>query len=202
VDTTSDDGNCGACGTSCGGSTQCVSSVCVSPPAESTVFVSSQVYQGGALSGLSGADATCQSLATAAKLKGSFRAWLSDSKTAASARFAHWSTPYVLVDGTKVASNWSGLTSGTLLHAIDETESGGAAPAGTIQAGAVWTNTNTDGTKYSSTDCVDWTSPSGTVSSFHFGNASSSAGAWTLDTSSSRTGNFCSDTAALYCISQ
>jgi hypothetical protein len=205
VDTTTDDSDCGACSNACTGGTQCVSSACATPPLRTIVFVSSQVYAGGSFGGLAGADTECQSLASAAALgtPSTFKAWLSDATVDASSRFGHWSTPYVLSDlSTTVANDWTTLTSGTLLHAIDMTESGGSPPTGNMPAAAVWTNTTTTGSAYSKTDCSDWTSTTASVSMFHVGTATESTSAWTLDPSHSYTGNFCGDTAAIYCVGQ
>jgi hypothetical protein len=174
------------------------------PAAGNVVFVSSMAYQAANLGGLSGADAKCQALALQANLAGTFKAWLSDSQVSAATRLAHSALPYVLVDGTLVASDWSQLTSGSLAHPIDRTETGGPPPTGGVPGvlDAVWTNTKDDGTIYSITDCGDWSSPS-QLSLFHFGSASKSTGAWTLDTTNTETGSWCAGfTAALYCIAQ
>ena len=200
VDTTSDDANCGACGHMCGATQACASSMCLDPPAQSIVFVSSQAYAGGSLGGLAGADAKCQSLAQAAGLAGTFKAWLSDSTTDAAARITHWPTPYVLADSTQVASNWTQLVSGSLASAISKTEAAGTPPSGSIGGNLVWTNTTSSGTKYSSTDCGDWKQANGTVSNFHFGDPTQNGGAWTLNMQGTYTGNFCSGTAPIYCI--
>jgi hypothetical protein len=205
IDTTTNDANCGACGNACTGSAQCIASVCATEPTRSIVFVSSQVYAAGALGGLAGADATCQSLAAAASLgtSSTFKAWLSDANQDATSRFGHWTTPYVLADlSTQVASDWTSLTSGALVHAIDMTETGGAPPTGTMPAAATWTNTTTSGGTYSKIDCSNWTSKTATVSLFHVGTATAATSAWTLDPSHSYTGNFCNDTAAIYCVGQ
>src|SRR5262249_60557677 len=87
------------------------------PPSGKLVFVSSTTYTGN-LGGLSGADAKCQSLATSAGHAGTFKAWLSDDVTDAKSRLTHSTMPYVLVDGTIVATGFTDLTSGTLRHAI------------------------------------------------------------------------------------
>jgi hypothetical protein len=61
------------------------------------VFVTSTIYM-GYLGGLDGADAKCQSVANAAQLGGTFKAWLRDDTTAARDRLNHATGPYVLVD--------------------------------------------------------------------------------------------------------
>jgi hypothetical protein len=199
VDLSSAQNDCGKCGNACMGKDACLNGQCAPSPSQSVVFVSSTVVVAGNIGGLSGADAICQSLAQGAGLSGNFKAWLSDSVTDAASRFAHWSTPYVLPGGAQVASNWTQLVSGSVSHAIDQTESKGAAPKGSMGNGLVWTNTNSNGTKYISL-CSDWTSTSGVVNNWHFGNAAKSTASWTLDTQSLFAGSMCSQTAALYCI--
>jgi hypothetical protein len=55
--------------------------------------------------------------------------WLSDDQTTAIGGICATSASFVLVGGTTVvAEGTSGLTSGTLLNAIDETETGHSAP--------------------------------------------------------------------------
>jgi hypothetical protein len=140
------------------------------------IFVTSQVYTAD-LGGLSGADAKCQALADAAGLGGTFKAWLSDSKTDARDRVTHVGDPYTLADGvTVVAPDWHYLMNtpnGTMLeHAIDRTETMNPAPTnGTINCGSgpsAWTATVADGTLLQGVDCSplnecltcnDWSSP-------------------------------------------
>jgi hypothetical protein len=57
-----------------------------------------------------------------------------------------------LLDGSIIANNWTGLTSGTLLHPINLDETG-AVPAGDTE---VWTGTNADGTSTTPDTCRDW----------------------------------------------
>jgi hypothetical protein len=121
------------------------------------VFISS-VGSTGSLGGLTGADAFCQSRATAADLPGAYMAWLSDTTGSPSTRFTKATVPYVLVNGTTVAANWTALTSGTLAHAIDLSETGG--PPGHTQ---VWSHTLLDGTAggfQPEGHCENWTSSS------------------------------------------
>lgn len=136
----------------------CVENKCVEPK---TVFVTSTLYKGD-LGGLSGADAKCQERAKDAGLDGDFKAWLSDSKTSAASRFSHPNVPYVLVDGTILAKDWSAWISGDLEAPIQRTEYGQwptpvAHPPGCATS-IVWTNTTEDGS-IAATDrsCADWT---------------------------------------------
>ena len=89
------------------------------------VFVSSTTHSGN-LGGLSGADTTCQNLANAAGLPGTYRAWLSDNTQSPSTRFATSTGAYALVNGVTIAASWTDLTDGTLASPITVTELGGA----------------------------------------------------------------------------
>jgi hypothetical protein len=110
------------------------------------VFVTSGTWNGN-LGGLSGADSKCQSAASAASLPGTYRAWLSSSGDSVLDRFenAGTATPFYLVDGTtKVVDDWGDLTDGSLDHAIGRDETGAS-----VGATYAWTNTQEDGTAYS-----------------------------------------------------
>jgi hypothetical protein len=171
------------------------------PPSPKTVFVTSQAYTGD-LGGLAGADAKCQALAAAAGLPGTYFAWVSDFFGSPSTRFSRAGRPYRLVDGSVVADDWKALTSGTLRHAIDLTETGGAPPmtasCSPLDSGAlVWTDTSPDGSfggeGYS---CGDWTDAFGDGSSL--GLSSDALTSWTLHCVPIR----CAANAALYCFEQ
>ncbi len=151
-------------GTTCVGGT-CQGGTCVpSPPPPTcgaggpcTVFLSSSTFQGN-LGGLSGADAKCQALASAAGLPGTYRAWLSDATSAPSSRFVRSTGPYRLVDGTTIALNWADLTDGSpLLATITMTETGGD-DGGNSNA---WSNTQPNGQVLpfgapNRADCLNW----------------------------------------------
>ena len=87
------------------------------------LFVTSTV-QNGNLGGLSGADATCNSLASAAGLGGTFQAWLADSTQSPSTRQSQTGEPYVRTDGTAIADNWTDLIDGDIDVAISRDENG------------------------------------------------------------------------------
>ncbi len=137
------------------------------------VFVSSDTSNGD-FNGLEGADNFCQELADDAGLEGVFLAWLSGEGGPA-ARFSISSLPYVLVDGTLVAVGWSGLSSGALLHPIDQTELGDtptltnalffncAYPGYEQSFPAVFTNVFEDGSDQGQNDCVGWNSSEGSA---------------------------------------
>jgi hypothetical protein len=102
------------------------------------------------------ADAICASTAANVGFAGTWLSWTSDSTTSPAMRFQQATVPYLLLDGTIVADDWTQLTSGTILVPIDIDETGGS------QTGVeVWTGTATDGT-YSGNSCMDWTSTAST----------------------------------------
>jgi len=77
----------------------------------------------GGNTGLAAADAVCQARAVAGGLGGSFKAWLASSATSAVDRFTN-NSPWVRIDGVKVADNKADLTDGTLFSAINQDEFG------------------------------------------------------------------------------
>lgn len=127
---------------------------CDVPGGSCLVFVTSTTHTGN-LGGLAGADAICQARADAAGLGGTFRAWLSDSTTAARDRLTRAGVPYVRVDGVQVAANFADLTDGALMQPILLTEGGAVDPQG-----AVWTGTTPAG-ELSVATCLDWRSGGG-----------------------------------------
>ena len=115
-----------------------------------TVFVTSGTFNGN-LGGIAGADAKCQAAANSSSSivpPGSYLAWLSGTSFSPALRFTHSIQRYVLpgADEFTVANNYTDLTDGALLHAINIDETGsGVSPAGT--PGTTWTATDADGTK-------------------------------------------------------
>src|SRR5690606_24810944 len=166
------------------------------------VFVSSQMYDGN-LGGLAGADAKCQALADAANLPGTYMAWVSTNEANGSpaTRFTQSPTPYVKVDGVKVADNWADLIDGVLDSAIDKTELGGAPPIGDTScngggSATVWSATNTNGTFIDvgiDYNCTNWTSNELIPSLW--GLATDPNSAWTNWCS----GGICSWVSPIYC---
>lgn len=167
------------------------------------VFATSVTFTGN-LGGLAGADAKCQALADAAKLPGLFRAWLSDGAHPVANRFTHPEVSYVLPTGAVVADNWTALTSGTLLNAINQTESGGFPPVSTgptpCGGKLVWTNTAPNGDVSGTNDCWDWTSESDAgEGAAGLGVSGSTSSQWTHWCTGSTP---CSNRALLYCFEQ
>jgi hypothetical protein len=122
------------------------------------VFISSQTYPPN-FGGVAVADAACQSLATAAGLIGTYRAWLSVPGNTPALRFTHATVPYRRTDGIQIAANWTDLTDGTIANFISVDELGNPWP--TAQS---FTGTDSDGNLHDPmTDghCSGWTSTSG-----------------------------------------
>ncbi len=115
------------------------------------VFISS-TSQNGAMGGVTGADTTCQKLATAAKLSGTYRAWVSNATTDPKASFTKSSGLYCLTDGTMVAASWTDLTNGTIAIPINLTESGQK-----VTGESVWTGTLQNGIKFATKHCSGFT---------------------------------------------
>jgi hypothetical protein len=123
------------------------------------VFVTENQY-GGSIGGLAGADEICQILATASSLRGTYKAWLSDSTASPSTRFVHSTGPYKLLDGTQIAANWTQLTDGSLGAPINITEIRSAVAGSEF----VWTHTLVDGTAAPSDEhCGNWKDATATV---------------------------------------
>lgn len=132
------------------------------PPPSRVVFVSSVKYT-GALGGVADADSTCQALASAAGLSGTFKAWLSDSVSSAGERLSHSPDPYVRTDGVQVAADWADLVSPPLANAINVDEHGVELPPdGNFSSTAyVWTGTLPDARSVGPWNCDEWTSSGG-----------------------------------------
>jgi len=117
-----------------------------------TVFLTSMTYDGN-LGGLAGADAKCQQLADLSPKvpNGTYKAWLSAPVSgiyeSPSSRFTRSLTPYVLVDGTKVADNWTSLVNIGIENdiIIDENGFQFLPPAGLLDVFLTWTNTLNNG---------------------------------------------------------
>jgi len=147
-------------------------------------FVSSAVLSGN-LGGLAGADATCNSLAKAQGLAGTYRAWLSVAGSNAVDRITA-DGPWYLVNGELVASTRAELVSGTLRHAIDRDEKGATPPAAEDR---VWTATTQAGA-YVGPDCGGWTGAGNGV----VGEAEQRNGTWTALTPEA-----CGEVNRVYC---
>ena len=141
---------------------------------EKRAFITSLKYNGN-LGGLAGADAKCQARADAASLGGTWKAWLSDSKTSAASRLTHSPLPYRLLNGSVLANNWADLTSGSIKVEFRISETGqpvpyhpGGGTGGCSWVGGMfffpWTATANDGAIWAPAGtCSDWTSTGGSA---------------------------------------
>jgi hypothetical protein len=172
-------------------------------PGPKLVFLTSVDYPGN-LGGLSGADAKCQALATAAGHRGTYKAWLSDSTDSPQSRFTRTGQPYRRVDGAAVAADWADLTDGNLRNRINVDEWGTPIVASGTN---VWVRTSTSKTGTSecaapstSARCCDNWHSSGDSTSGHsagYGKADQIDAQWT-----SASATFCNSPNKLYCIEQ
>lgn len=118
------------------------------------VFATSEAYD-GALGGLSGADAKCQSAADAAKLGGKFLAWLADGVKGPWDRLSPLKTLYQRVDGELLADSWEALQKPMLKAAIVD-EHGMA-----LSQQTAWTGLSSAGVLGAKGHCKAWTSADG-----------------------------------------
>ncbi|MCX4243061.1 DUF1554 domain-containing protein [Paraliomyxa miuraensis] len=152
------------------------------------VFVTSQTHN-GAYGGTAGADTLCNDLATAAGLGGTFTAWLSTDTEDAAARIDPTGAPYVLVDGTIIATDLADLLDGSLDAPIDVDETG------TMVFGDVWTGTLADGTA-APVHCIDWTQGASPLTG-RCGSSATTTTAWTDNITPT-----CGAGLRLYCFEQ
>jgi hypothetical protein len=178
------------------------------------VFVTSHSYTGN-LGGLEGADAICQTLASAAGLPGTFLPWLSSAdltygENSPSTRFNR-DAAWHLLTGERVAYSWVDLTERNyregqheyLRHTIDVDQSGNPLPPGT----EVWTNTDRLGRGGAvNYDCEEqagegWNYGGASQELVYYGSASATTARWTAALDPGATPN-CSQRRALYCFQQ
>lgn len=134
----------------------CASGACTDGGCDPAVFLTSKEYAGAiGDGGVVAADQECATLAAAAGLPGKYRAWLATADGASPAnRFENKSTrPYRLVDGTRVAADFSALAK-TLEAPIGLTEQRTA-----VVFAYVWTAAERNGSSIADGgDCAGWTS--------------------------------------------
>jgi hypothetical protein len=202
-------GSCGVntcnVGQACDDNTQCKSqmcagtNVCISPK---RVFLTSGMFTGAQINGLTGADAKCQTEANAAQLGGMYKAWLSDITGSPSTRFTRsLIAPYVRTDGLVLGQNWDDFTDGTLGGPINRNAMNQAqAGAPVCDTNGVWvvTNTQPDGRISSDTlSCNNWTANTGGSA---WGRQDQSTSGWTSNCSGGA--DFCNKPANFYCVEQ
>lgn len=163
------------------------------------VFITSQVWTGGDLGGLEGADQKCQDAAATAGLPGVYKAWLSVATESPIERFVHSDVPYKQVNGVEIASGWSDLTDGEVEAGIVVSELNGPAGTGIHSCMPVeipvWTGTAAPGSMIvGDYHCNDWTA---TLGQGFSGRAGSTDSQWTQSCITT-----CLDQAALYCVEQ
>ena len=152
------------------------------------VFVTS-TQQAGNLGGIAGADAICTAAAASAGLPGQpYRAWLGDGSADPASRFPQDVGPYELLDGTRIADDWTDLTDGTLDAPIDRDESDTLVTSGLT----AWTGVAADGSSLPDR-CSGWTSSSGAQVG-QLGQLDQTGAAWTADGTAA-----CSTPQRLYC---
>lgn len=173
------------------------------------VFISSATFFAD-FGGPTQADTACQNMANAAGLPGIFRAWVSTPSNPVVGRFTQSTVPYVMVEGTVIANNWTDLTDGAVAHGIDRTEAGNLLPDtgismchGSPTCFQTFTGTMANGSAYTGDDqCLDWTTrifQNGSVLNTFSGGDSTMAGSeWTLRASGFR----CDYQARIYCFQQ
>ncbi len=173
------------------------------PPSDLTVFVTSGSYTGNLVNeantltgysgsdGLEAGDAICSHLADDANLDGTYRAWLSSSAaTDPESTFTQGTVPYVLTDGTPIASDWSGLIVANLMAPVNRDEN-----QSLVSFDHVWTATSPDGTSdHINGTCGSWTSAAGTT---RVGRNDLTDSRWTQWVARN-----CVDLSKLYCVQQ
>jgi hypothetical protein len=163
------------------------------------VFVTKNVYQGGNLGGLTGADALCAAEATAAHLSGTYSAWLATDSESPATRLTHSTGNYQLVNGKLVAQGWDNLVSGLLQNPVDLVPDGSlvvGVPLGVFAAGMAWSNVAFDGTESElQQSCGGW-ADLGSLGAV--GASSQTDQTWTDDGG----GEECTGQAGIYCVEQ
>jgi hypothetical protein len=119
-------------------------------PQHKRVFVTSQTYS-GALGGLDGADAYCQTSAREHGLSGTYRAWLSGGTTDAFDRVVG-DGPWVNTAGQEVFASKAAMREAPLADLRDEV---GQEPVNIATVGA-WSGSDAEG-GHTGSDCAAWT---------------------------------------------
>jgi hypothetical protein len=157
------------------------------------VFVTSTTTN-GAIGSIATADAACATRATAAGLKGTYKALLGYSSSATGgprtlSSVTSSTNTYILVDGK--TSLGTGLTASGISHAINANEL--VTSTGTVN---VWTGLTTTGA-LSTNNCSDWTDSTGSGNG-EIGSSGSTSSSW-IDQG---TNDKCSSKDPFYCVEQ
>lgn len=186
--------SCGKCGVGkgCAVAGDCASGICTgltcAEKPDRIVFVSSVPYNGN-LGGLAGADAKCQTLATAAGLYGTYKAFLSDGANTAASRLSRGTAKYVRTDDVVVANDAASFFSDSHLAAIERDESAAVLSNAEAWTGTVGAGTGTGG-------CANWTSAQAATTA-SCGISSRSDAGWARVYSQA-----CDRAIRLYCVQQ
>jgi hypothetical protein len=109
--------------------------------------------------GISGADAACNADADAAKISGTYRAWIGDDTGSAPARIARAADGYFRTDGTRIADDYDDLVDGTLDAPLNVTARGTA-----LSLAQAWTNVHLGSAGFPGpASCSNWTTASSNV---------------------------------------
>ena len=154
-------------GEKCKNNFKCVYGICW-PNSYLRIFLTPDIYERNPngwlpanLGGLSAADRICQNKAKKAGLIGSFKAFLSDSKTHIRDRIKKKNLPYYTLDGYIVARSFTDFEKGNLLSPITVYENGKRNVESTYTD--VLTGLKKDFTQLpSNQNCNDWKSSEGT----------------------------------------
>jgi hypothetical protein len=129
------------------------------------VFVTSTMHRGN-FGGLAAGDAICQARAAGATppLPGNYKAWLSDGAgNSPNTRFTRNPGPYVLVDNTLIANDYTDLVTLGIITPINKNESGVPIPIPIIDN--VWTGTRANGDRTPFADGNNGFTPNGQCTS-------------------------------------
>jgi hypothetical protein len=152
------------------------------------VFVTAAIFP--ANTSLGGFDKACTTAGAKVAPGTTWNAWVSTSMVGALDHVGHSGPWVVATTGDLIASDETQLTSSSLKHAIDRSETGG-----TITGQAVFTGTLPNGT-WSNTSCDDWTSGDASANGM-LGIAGNTNGTWTTAGATP-----CGVLARIYCFEQ
>lgn len=167
------------------------------------IFLTSALLQGGAINGLTGADAYCRSLALKAQQEVpdspivepmNFKALLSTSTESIWDRHFLGQGPYRLVNGLRVSRNFIELFTEPHENPINVNE------RSETMHNNVWTGTDVDGEPYPGVDyCGDWHDFNGTA---NFGNADRLDSGWVHYPGDLNPDSDCGSGRPIYCVEQ
>lgn len=163
------------------------------------VFVTSSTVT-GAIGGLAAADVICQNEASAANLKGTYIAFLSDSVSPGSTISQINKNPptlkYVRPDGTTVANSTAEFLSASHLAPINLTAGGSAITGDTrVWTGYINNNGAITSQQSPSTNCTNWTDATPYTAGGANGVATKTDAGWFNDY-----GTYCTEYHHLYCV--